>query len=183
VAFPVATADNFPNKRSADAAGIRDIMKINVKHSLKTSVASAFKACTEAKNLEATYNGLGGSDIKIKRDGRAPNLRIRISRKMPSNPPAAIRRLVPATNDVSHTEDWRADDDGHVADIVVAIKGVPVNMKGTKSLRPEKGGCAIEWEFDVTSGVPLLGGLLAAFGAEQLKGNLEDEYRILKSLL
>jgi len=156
-------------------------MKINVKHLLKTSVASAFKACTEAKSLEATYDGLGGSDIRIKRDGRAPNLRIRISRKMPSNPPAAIRRLVPGTNEVSHTEDWRADADGYVADIVVDIRGVPVSMKGTKTLHPEKGGCTIEWVFDVTSGVPLLGGLLAAFGAEQLKGNLEDEYRILKS--
>ncbi len=158
-------------------------MKINVKHPLKANVAAAFKACTDAKSLETTYDRLGGTDVRIKREGRAPSLRIRIARKMPSNPPAAIRRLVPATNEVSHTEEWRADGDGHVADIVVDIRGVPVHMKGTKSLRPEKGGCAIEWEFDVTSSVPLLGGILAAFGAEQLRGNLEDEYRILKSLL
>jgi hypothetical protein len=156
-------------------------MRVHVRHSLKADVASAFKACTEVKSLEATYAELGGSDIRIKRDGRAPNFRIAISRKMPVNPPPAIRRFVPATNDVSHSENWRADDDGHVADIAVEIKGVPVKINGSKALRPEKNGCAIEWEFEVTSGVPLLGGLLAAFGAEQLKGNLEDEYRILKS--
>jgi hypothetical protein len=158
-------------------------MRVHVRHSLKTDVASAVRACTEVKSLEATYAELGGSDIKIKREGRAPNVRIRITRKMPVNPPAAIRLLVPSTNDVSHTENWRADDDGHVADIIVEIQGVPVTIKGTKALRPEKSGCAIEWEFDVTSGVPLLGSVLAAFGAEQLKGNLEDEYRILKSKL
>ena len=156
-------------------------MRVNVRHSLKADVAAAVKVCTEVKSLEATYAELGGSDIRIKREGRAPNVSIRIARKMPVNPPAAIRRLVPSTNDVSHTENWRADGDGYIADIVVDIKGVPVKISGTKALRPDKAGCAVEWEFDVTSGVPLLGSVLAAFGAEQLKGNLEDEYRILKS--
>lgn len=82
---------------------------------------------------------------------------------------------------MSHTENWRADGEGYVADIVVKIKGVPVKIEGTKALRAERSGCAVEWEFEVTSTVPLLGGLLAAFGAEQLKGNLENEYRILKA--
>jgi hypothetical protein len=158
-------------------------MRVHVSHSLKTDLASAVRACTEVKSLKATYAALGGSDVRIKREGRAPNVRIEISRKMPANPPAAIRLLVPTTNEVSHTESWRAHDDGEVADITVDIKGVPVKIKGTKALRPDKSGCAIEWEFDVTSGVPLLGSVLAAFGAEQLKANLEDEYRILKSML
>jgi hypothetical protein len=61
-------------------------MKVHVKHSLKTDVASAFKLCTELKSQESIYAKLGGSDVKIKRDGRAPtsscgsrgrNLRIR----------------------------------------------------------------------------------------------------------
>ena len=156
-------------------------MRVHVRHSLNTGLASALKACTEVKSLEATYAELGGSDVRIKRAGRAPNITIGITRKMPANPPAAIRRFVPATNDVSHTEIWRADGDGYVADIVVDIKGVPVKIKGTKALLAEKSGCAIEWEFEVTSGVPLLGSLVVGFAAEELKGNLEDEYRILKS--
>jgi hypothetical protein len=48
-----------------------------------------------------------------------------------------------------------------VADLQIEIKSVPVKVSGTKSLQPEKGGCRIEWNFDVTSGVPLLGGLIA----------------------
>jgi hypothetical protein len=156
-------------------------MRVHVRHSLKMDVVTALKACTDVESLDATYAKLGGTDVRIKREGRAPNVRIAITRKMPVNPPAAIRRFVPPTNAVSHTEHWRADGDHYVADIIVDIKGVPVKIKGTKALVPEKGGCAVEWDFDVTSGVPLLGGVLAAFGAEQLKSNLEDEYRILKS--
>jgi len=64
-------------------------MKIQVKHPLKTDVGSAFKLCTEQKSQEAVYAKLPGSDVKIKRDGRAPNVKLRISRKMPANPPAA----------------------------------------------------------------------------------------------
>ena len=157
-------------------------MKVHVKHSLKTDVAAAFKLCTEQKSQEQVYAKLGGSDLKIKREGRAPNVQLRISRKMPANPPAAIRRIVPSTNEVSHVEKWAADADGHVADIVVEIKGVPVKIVGSKVLQPEKGGCSVEWNFDITSGIPLVGGIIASFAGDEIKKNLEDEFKVLKSL-
>ena len=67
------------------------------------------------------------------------------------------------------------------ADIAVDIKGVPVKIVGTKTLRPEKGGSSVEWTFDITSGIPLLGGMIAAFAGDELKKNLEDEYKVLKA--
>ena len=157
-------------------------MKVHVKHSLKTDVAAAFKLCTEQKSQEQVYAKLGGSDLKIKREGRAPNVQLRISRKMPANPPAAIRRIVPSTNEVSHVEKWATDGDGHAADIVVEIKGVPVKIVGSKVLQPEKGGCSVEWNFDITSGIPLVGGIIASFAGDEIKKNLEDEFKVLKSL-
>jgi hypothetical protein len=156
-------------------------MKVHVKHSLKTDVATAFKLCTEQKSQEQVYAKLGGSDLKIKREGRAPNVQLRISRKMPANPPAAIRRIVPSTNEVSHVEKWAADGDGHAADIVVEIKGVPVKIVGSKVLQPEKGGSSVEWNFDITSGIPLVGGIIASFAGDEIKKNLEDEFKVLKS--
>ena len=156
-------------------------MKVHVKHTLKADVGSAFRLCTEQKSQEAVYAKLPGTDVRIKREGRAPNVGLRIARKMPANPPAAIRRLVPTTNDVSHTESWSADGDGYASDIVVEIKGVPVKIVGTKALQPEKGGCSIEWNFDVTSGIPLLGGIIASFAGEEIRKNLEDEFKVLKS--
>jgi hypothetical protein len=156
-------------------------MKIEVRHSLRTDVGSAFKLCTEQKAQEAVYAQLGGTELKVRREGRAPNVKLKVSRRMPANPPAAIRRLVPATNDVSHVEDWGADGDGYAADIVVDIKGVPVKIVGTKVLKPEKGGCSVAWAFDISSSIPLLGGLIASFAGDELRKNLEDEYEVLKS--
>jgi hypothetical protein len=156
-------------------------MKVHVKHTLKADVGSAFRLCTEQKSQEAVYAKLPGTDVKIKREGRAPNVSLRIARKMPANPPAAIRRLVPTTNDVSHTENWSADGDGYSSDIVVEIQGVPVKIVGTKALQPEKGGCSVEWNFDITSGIPLLGGIIASFAGEEIKKNLEDEFKVLKN--
>jgi len=157
-------------------------MKVHVKHTLKTDVASAFKLCTELKSQDEIYAQLGGTDVKIKREGRAPNVKLKISRKEVANPPAAIKKLVPATNDVSHTEDWAEDGDGYSADIVTEIKGVPVKIVGTKSLQPEKGGCSVEWQFDVTSGIPLLGGIIASFAGGEVEQKLEKEFKVLKSL-
>lgn len=158
-------------------------MKVHVKHTLKTDVATAFKLATDQKHQEAIYAQLGGSDVKIKREGRTPNVKLRISRREPANPPAAIRRLVPSVNEVHHTEDWAADGDGHAASIVVDIKGVPVKITGSKSLQPEKGGCAVEWKFDVSCGIPLLGGVIASFAGGEIGEKLEREFRILKSMI
>ena len=157
-------------------------MKVHVKHTLKTDVASAFKLCTELKNQEEIYAQLGGTEVKIKREGRAPNVKLKISRREVANPPAAIRKLVPATNEVSHTEDWGADGDGYAADLAIEIKGVPVKIAGTKRLQPEKGGCSVEWTFDVTSGIPLLGGIIASFAGGEVEEKLEREFKILKSM-
>lgn len=158
-------------------------MKVHVKHTLKTDVASAFKLATELKSQEQIYAQLGGTDVKIKRDGRAPNVKLRISRKEAANPPAAIRKLVPAVNEVSHSEDWAADGGGYGADIAIEIKGVPVKIRGSKSLQPDKGGCSVEWNFDVTCGIPLLGGLIASFAGGEVEQKLEKEFKILKSMI
>jgi len=157
-------------------------MKVHVKHTLKTDVAAALKLCTELKSQEAIYAQLGGSDVRIKRDGRSPNVRLAISRKEAANPPAAIRKLVPSTTEVSHTEDWAADGDGYSSDIAIDIKGVPVKIVGTKSLMPEKGGCSVEWKFEVTSGIPLLGGIIASFAGSEIEQKLEKEFKVLKSM-
>jgi len=157
-------------------------MKVHVKHTLKTDVASAFKLCTELKSQDEIYAQLGGTEVKIKREGRAPNVKLKISRRELANPPAAIRKLVPSTNDVSHTEDWGADGDGYAADLAIEIKGVPVKISGTKRLQPEKGGCSVEWTFDVTSGIPLLGGIIASFAGSEVEQKLEKEFKILKSM-
>jgi Protein of unknown function (DUF2505) len=155
-------------------------MQVHVKHTLKHDLSEAFEACTGKDTLESTYEQLGGENIRIKRSGRAPKVSLAITRRMPANAPAAIRRFVPEMNEVSHTEEWAHEGKGYQADIVVEIKGVPVHIAGTKALRPDKAGCVIEWNFEVTSKVLLVGGLLASFAAEQLKDMLEHEFRILK---
>ena len=73
---------------------------------------------------------------------------------------------------------WMADARGGDR---VEIKGVPVKIVGTKALQPEKGGSSVQWDFDITSGIPLLGGLIASFAGDELKKNLEDEFKVLKA--
>ena len=158
-------------------------MKVHVKHVLKTDVASAFKLATDQKHQEEIYDQLGGSDVKIKREGRAPNVKLRISRREAANPPAAIRKLVPSESEVHHSEDWSADGDVHTARIAIDIKGTPVKISGTKSIRPEKKDCIVEWNFDVTCGIPLLGGLIASFVGSEVEAKLEREFKVLKSMI
>jgi hypothetical protein len=157
-------------------------MKIHVKHTLKTDVDSAFKLCTEQKNQDRVYQQLNCKDPEVKRSGRAPNVKLAITREVPVKPPAAIRKMVPATNIVSHTEDWSRHEEGYRSDLRIEIKGVPVRIAGTKALRPAKNGCIVEWNFDVTSGIPLLGGIIASFAGGEIEQNLEDEFNVLKKM-
>jgi len=48
-------------------------MKVHVEHSLKTDVASTLELCTEERNQEQVYSKLGGNDVRIEREGRAPS--------------------------------------------------------------------------------------------------------------
>ena len=157
-------------------------MKVHVKHSLKADADAVLKLCTEQKHQEAIYAKLGGPDLKVKREGRAPNVRLAISRREPANAPPALARFVPSVNDVSHTEQWAADGDGYSAKLAVDIKGVAVKIGGVKSIQRAKGGCAIEWTMDVTSGIPLLGGTIAAFAGQEIEAKLQAEYKLLKAM-
>ena len=58
---------------------------------------------------------------------------------------------------------------------------MPVKIVGTKVLQPDKGGCSVAWRFDVSSGIPLLGGIIASFAGEEIKKSLEDEFKVLKA--
>jgi hypothetical protein len=40
----------------------------------------------------------------------------------------------------------------------------------------------VEWTFDVTSGIPLLGGIIASFAGTEVEQKLEKEFKVLKSL-
>ena len=157
-------------------------MKVHVKHSLKADVDSVFKLCTEKNNQDSVYQQLNCIDPVIKRSGRAPRVKLAITREVPAKPPAAIRKIVPAKNVVSHTEQWRKEGDGYVSDIAIEIKGVPVKIVGSKALQPSRSGSTIEWNFDVSSGIPLLGGMIASFAGSEVEQNLRDEAAVLERM-
>ena len=158
-------------------------MKIQVGHALNSKVADAFKVCTDQKSQQSIYDRMDVQEPRVQRQGRAPNVTLKVTRKVPVNPPAALRKFVSAANEVAHTESWRAAGDGYLADLEIEIKSVPVRIRGTKGLQPDKKGCRIEWQFDVTSGVPLLGTLIASFAGEEIRKSVEDEYRVLTATL
>jgi hypothetical protein len=158
-------------------------MKIQVRHPLETDAAAAFKLCTDIASQRAIYGRLPVENPQIKREGRAPNVTLKISRRVPVSPPAALRKFVTGANEVAHVERWRTDGDGYVADLQIDIKSVPVRISGTKALQPTKSGCRIEWNFDVTSGVPLLGNLIASFAGDEIRKSLDQEFRALSAAL
>ena len=63
-------------------------MKVHVKHSLKADADAVLKLCTEQKHQEAIYAKLGGTDLKVKREGRAPGGRRRSRILVPRGPAA-----------------------------------------------------------------------------------------------
>jgi hypothetical protein len=158
-------------------------MKVQVRRTLTANVAEAFKVCTDQRSQQAIYERMGVLEPRVKREGRAPNVKLRVTRKVPVNPPAALRKFVSGANEVAHTESWRASADGYIADLAIDIKSVPVRITGTKALHPEKKGCAIEWRFDVSSGIPLLGTMIASFAGEEIRKSVEQEYRELTGTL
>jgi hypothetical protein len=98
---------------------------------------------------------------------------ISIERKVPMDAPALIKKLIPAETTVVNEESWNAA--AKTGRVKVMPKGVPVEVSCTATLKDEAGGCVINYSWDISARVPLVGGALEKFVAGDMDRRLADE--------
>ena len=100
-----------------------------------------------------------GSEVAI--DGTAAGATIRTTRQLPTDQfPDFVQKFVGDTVHVARVDTWgpAAADGSRDGTIVVEIKGAPVRLSGTLTLRPDGTGSLVDVDSDLKASVPLIGG-------------------------
>ena len=160
-------------------------MEVKDVHHYQKGVAAVFKFFSDPDTIKTKYESIGARNIELlesdESDGTYSN---KTQREVPSEVPGILQKFLGAWNKVVQTEQWKAQDDGSRAcDLQIDVVGVPVKVAGTMNLRPEGKGCVNEVSIKVTCGIPLIGGKLAGFVANDTKKNMDAEYDYISTHL
>jgi Protein of unknown function (DUF2505) len=123
--------------------------------------ATTFAMLMDPQFQEAVCQATGAVSQEVSVDPRANGATIRTTRELPTDDfPDFIKTFVGGTVHVARVDTWgpAAADGSRDGTIVVEIKGAPVRLDGTITLRPAGGGVVQSVEGNLKASVPLLGG-------------------------
>lgn len=104
---------------------------------------------------------------------------IRIERKVPVSLPGMGKNAPEST--VINEESW--DLASRTGKVVVELKGMPLEMSCTTSIRDEGKGCVVTYQWDVKSKVPLVGGTIEKMVVGDMSKKADEETQAAIALL
>ncbi|MFD1212038.1 DUF2505 domain-containing protein [Arthrobacter sp. GCM10027362] len=141
-------------------------MALNASTTLPYSVAQVTDTFISEAFLRHISELVGGNLVSVNLDGSVDGaFNLTVVRKLPTTRlPEIARKIVGESLSVTQTEQWQAPaaDGSRTADVEVKVAGAPVDAKAVQKLVAEGGSTRVELEGEVTSGIPFLGGKIAA---------------------
>lgn len=106
---------------------------------------------------------------------------IKFRRKIPVAAPGPVKKFVSAANTIVHEDAWnRRTKKGTVT---VEIQGMPIEIRAATSLRDEGRECVLTYEFEISSKVPLVGGMIEKAVAAENEKAIPEQTRLGLQLL
>lgn len=111
------------------------------------------------------------------------SMAIRIRRRMPNTAPVprALAKLIPNEIVVEHRDQWDASSGRGL--IEVQVDRMPVRLIAKASVFAIATGCVQQFDWEINSSLPLLGGTLERFIAQDLDRSIQEETRVIEDLL
>jgi uncharacterized protein DUF2505 len=138
-----------------------------------------YAAMVDPDYLRARLQQIGGRDTSLlDHTADAGGARYRLRQGLAADDlPSLVRGILPRGVTVERTERWtRQDGGGYVGDMQVAIAESPASAAGGMRLRDTSdGGSELQIRADVSVHVPLIGGTIEGFVAEQVQQLLRTE--------
>jgi hypothetical protein len=153
-------------------------MKVVSTHLYAAPPDAVFAAMTTPEVLVEKYEFLGHHDVKIlEHDMKGGVVSIRSRRGVPMEVPSFAKRFFSPINVVQQHDEWDpADDEGiRRGTWQVVARGVPVTAGGTLRLAAAPGGTSVQMRGEVHCSVPLVGGRIAEFVANDVMRTMHGE--------
>lgn len=160
-------------------------MQFNDKHSFDKPAATVLKMFSDRAYFERKYQELGFRDIEVLEhtaDARRFRIKVRYSAPNSAPLPDFAKRFFGASMVITQSDTW--DLEKKTGRIEAEIKGLPVKVSADMKLADEGAGSANSFKWNLSCGIPLIGGKLEQVVAGDIqakgKGDAAKSRELLK---
>ena len=154
-------------------------MRLHTQHQYSADPGTVFTMLTDEAFLRAKLEARGERNVEVVECRETPEgYRIVTRRTVDLDVPGFAKKILKPANTVTQTDVWSAPgaDGSRTGQWQVEAKGVPVTMAGTMTLSGSAEGSVEDINGEVSSSIPLIGGMLANFVGGTAERNLADEH-------
>ncbi|MEM9387154.1 MAG: DUF2505 domain-containing protein [Pseudomonadota bacterium] len=164
-------------------------MEVSAVHPYSYPLDQVIAAFMSADFYRSKFTAVGARNIELIDEQRGEDSYVIITeREVPlEGVPGVLKSFLGAWNKIHQSERWERAGDEYFNELKITAAGVPVDLSGSMMLRPgEASGdttCVNEVHMEVACAVPLVGGKLVEFVAENTQRGLADEHRVIGEYL
>ncbi len=131
----------------------------------------------------AKYEALGNHEVSVQVSPEGDGDRIDVSRVVDLDVPGFLKKVVSPNNTYEQVDRWTPVGDGHDGVFTIDVKGAPIKLWGTMTLRPAGSGVEYRIMGEAKVSIPLIGGKAADYVVGQAKQIAGQEVAFCKRSL
>lgn len=159
-------------------------MKFDDKHTFNKPAATVMKMFSDRAYFERKYKELAVEDLEIlecEKSGSKFRIKSRFKVKNDAPLPDFAKKFLGEKNVVTQQDTW--DTGSMTGRLDIEIKGAPVKVSAEMTLKNEGAGSANNLKWNVSCGIPLLGGKLESMVADDIKSKAKADIAASRKIL
>jgi hypothetical protein len=159
-------------------------MKFEDKHTFSKPAATVMKMFSDRAYFERKYQELGVEDLEIlecEKAGTKFRIKSRFKVKNDAPLPDFAKKFVGEKNTVTQQDTW--DTSSMTGRLDIEVKGVPVKVSCDMSLKTDGAGSANHLKWNVSCGIPLIGGKLESVLSDDIKSKAKADVAATRKIL
>ncbi len=159
-------------------------MKFDDKHVFSKPAAAVLKMFSDRAYFERKYQDLGFRDITVLEHSKTDTqfrIKVRYSARNDAPLPDFAKKFLGESNVVTQSDTW--DLQKKTGRIEAEIRGVPVKVSADMVLRDEGAGSANHLKWNLSCGIPLIGGKLEQVVGADIKAKSRTDLAKSEAIL
>ncbi len=159
-------------------------MKFEDKHSFNKPAATVVKMFSDRAYFERKYKELAFDDVEVlecEKSGNKFRIKCRYKVKNDAPLPDFAKKFMAEKNTVTQQDTW--DTAAMTGRLEIEIKGVPVKVAADMALKNEGAGSVNNLKWNLSCGIPLIGGKLESVVSEDIKAKSKKDIAATRKIL
>lgn len=159
-------------------------MKFDDKHSYDKPAATVLKMYSDRAFFERKYKELAVRELEVLEHSKTDTqfrIKCRFLMKNDAPLPDFAKKFLPAENLVTQSDVW--DLKAATGRLEIEIKGVPAKISADMALRDEAGRAANHFRWNVSCGIPFVGGKLEQILSQDIQSKSKTDLAASRKIL